>query len=217
MNLSVRFHPPQQSRSHATLERLLDATERVLEQKSFSEATLAEIVEEAGVTVGAFYRRFPDKDALLHHLDDRFFSELYSLADELSDPARWEDRPVAQIVEGLMSEAVALYRARRGLMRSLFLRARTDLRIQENACRVNEHFLERIQALLLPRAAELAHPDPERAISLGFVVMVGSLRETILFGEVWPSLDRLVGDDLPTELARAYLAYLGATGAPGHR
>src|SRR2546430_7916872 len=68
-----RFRPPQQTRSQETLDRILDAAERVLDEKSFTEATLAEIMERAGVTVGAFYRRFPDKDALLHLLDERFF------------------------------------------------------------------------------------------------------------------------------------------------
>ena len=48
-----RFRPPQQTRSQETLDRILDAAERVLEEKSFTEATLAEIMERAGVTVGA--------------------------------------------------------------------------------------------------------------------------------------------------------------------
>ena len=78
-----RFRPPQQTRSQETLDRILNAAERVLEEKSFTEATLAEIMERAGVTVGAFYRRFPDKDALLHLLDERFFHEMQQRADEL--------------------------------------------------------------------------------------------------------------------------------------
>src|SRR6185369_9416131 len=85
-----RFHPPRQSRSQETLDRILDAAEGVLADKSFSEATLAEIVDRAGVTVGAFYRRFPDKDALLHHLDERFFSEMHGRAEDLLDPNRWQ-------------------------------------------------------------------------------------------------------------------------------
>ena len=54
-----RFRPPRQTRSQATLDRILDAAERVFEEKSFSEATVAEIMSRAGVTVGAFYRRYP--------------------------------------------------------------------------------------------------------------------------------------------------------------
>src|SRR5947208_15475116 len=92
-----RFRPPQQTRSQETLDRILDAAERVLEKKSFTEATLAEIMERAGVTVGAFYRRFPDKDALLHLLDERFFREMQERADELLDPAHWRGAAAAEI------------------------------------------------------------------------------------------------------------------------
>ena len=84
------FKPPQQSRSQETLDRILDAAEQVLTEKAFGEATLAEIMERAGVTVGAFYRRYPDKNALLRHLDERFFGEMLVVSGDLLDPARWE-------------------------------------------------------------------------------------------------------------------------------
>src|SRR5690242_21129381 len=93
-----RFRPPQQTRSQETLDRILDAAERVFEEKSFGEATVAEIMTRAGVTVGAFYRRFPDKDALLHLLDDRFFRKMMELREELLDPERWHGATVAEII-----------------------------------------------------------------------------------------------------------------------
>src|SRR5438552_1394828 len=92
------FRPPQQVRSRETLDRILDAAEQVLDEKAFGEATLAEIMERAGVTVGAFYRRFPDKDALLHHLDERFFNELHRRADLVLDPARWPGASVCDLI-----------------------------------------------------------------------------------------------------------------------
>src|SRR3954463_15722612 len=122
--MGIRFHPPQQHRSQETLHRILDAAEWVLDSKSFTEATLAEIMERAGVTVGAFYRRFPDKDALLHHLDQRFFAELHRRADDVLAPERWVGSSASEIVDVFCTEAVDVYSTRRGLMRSLFLRAR---------------------------------------------------------------------------------------------
>ena len=205
-----RFRPPQQLRSQATLNRILDAAESVLEEKSFGEATLAEIMERAGVTVGAFYRRFPDKDALLHLLDNRFFAELHDLATSSLGEAKWQGATVAEIVHEFTATSVRLYKARRGLLRSLFLRARTDPVIMQSARDVNAHYVDRLRALLLARPDQLHHPSPERAVELGFMIVVGALRETVLFGEVWPNPQAVVDDGLPKELARAYLAYLGA-------
>src|SRR3954468_25099297 len=107
-----RFRPPQQTRSQETLDRILDAAERVLEEKSFTEATLAEIMERAGVTVGAFYRRFPDKDALLHLLDERFFRQMQERADELLDPDHWRGASVSDIVGEFARTAVEVYGAK---------------------------------------------------------------------------------------------------------
>ena len=205
-----RFRPPQQTRSQATLDRILDAAENVLAEKSFGEATLAEIMERAGVTVGAFYRRFPDKDALLHLLDNRFFAELHELAKASLSDAKWQGATTPEIVYGFTEIAVRLYRERRGLLRSLFLRARTDPVIMQSAREVNAHYIDRLRALLLARADQLRHPAPERAVELGFMILVGALRETVLFGEVWPNGTTVVDSGLSKELARSYLAYLGA-------
>src|ERR1043165_8684515 len=181
------FRPPQQSRSQETLDRILDAAEQVLAEKAFGEATLAEIMERAGVTVGAFYRRYPDKNALLRHLDERFFAEMLAKADEFFDPARWPSASAREIVDAFAREAVEVYSARRGLLRSLFLRARTDAVLQQSALHVNEQFIGRLRLLLLPRRDEMRHPDPDRAIELGFMMMIGALRELVVFGEIWPA------------------------------
>jgi len=204
-----RFHPPQQSRSQETLGRILDAAERVLDEKSFGDATLAEIMDRAGVTVGAFYRRFPDKDALLHHLDERFFNELRDHADEVLDPRRWEGEPLGRIIPHVTSIAVPLYRMRRGLLRTLFIRARTDAKIQASAREINNRYIERLLALAEGRRTEISHPAPEVAIALGFRMLVGALRETVVFGEVWPDVPPLEDGALAHELARLYLSYLG--------
>jgi len=202
------FKPPQQSRSQETLDRILDAAEQVLQEKAFGEATLAEIMERAGVTVGAFYRRYPDKNALLRHLDERFFGEMLSKGQDLFDPARWPGASAKQIIDALSVEAVDVYTSRRGLLRSLFLRARTDTVLQQSALNVNVQFIERLRALLLPRSAEMSHQDPERAIELGFMMLIGSLRELVVFGEIWPAPPAHT-PALASEVSRMYCGYLG--------
>ena len=62
------IRPPQQARSQETLERLLDAAETLVAEKGFDDTPVAEVARRAGSSVGAFYTRFPDKDALLHAL-----------------------------------------------------------------------------------------------------------------------------------------------------
>lgn len=204
------FRPPQQTRSQETLDRILDAAEQVLAEKAFGEATLAEIMERAGVTVGAFYRRYPDKNALLRHLDERFFEEMSVRAGELFDPAKWTDASARSVIDLFAQQAVEVYSTRRGLMRSLFLRARTDTVLQQSALDVNKRYIAQLRAVLMPLRHQMTHPDPERAIELGFMMSIGALRELVVFGEIWPA-PPAHDARLAAEVARMYCGYLGVS------
>src|SRR5216110_947732 len=67
-------NPVKQARSRLTLHRLLSATEALLEHGGLEAATVPAIAEAAGVSVGVLYRRFPNKDALIRAVYERFFS-----------------------------------------------------------------------------------------------------------------------------------------------
>lgn len=57
--------PAQQARAQRTRDELVRALSRLLQRKSFEDIAVAEIAKEAGVSVGAVYRRFDNKDALI--------------------------------------------------------------------------------------------------------------------------------------------------------
>jgi AcrR family transcriptional regulator len=158
--------------------------------------------------VGAFYRRYPDKNALLRHLDERFFAEMSVRAGELFDPAKWEGATARSVIELFAQQAVEVYSERRGLLRSLFLRARTDTVLQQSALDVNKRYITQLRAVLMPRRDQMTHPDPERAIELGFMMVIGALRELVVFGEIWPA-PPAHDARLASEVARMYCGYLG--------
>jgi AcrR family transcriptional regulator len=56
---------PLQSRSHRTIQRVLDAASSLLEQAPLDDVTTTRVAAEAGVSVGALYRFFPDKQAII--------------------------------------------------------------------------------------------------------------------------------------------------------
>src|SRR5207237_9872639 len=56
---------PQQARSRESLRKLLKAAAEVLGQHGVEGTTIPRIAQHAGLTPGAIYRRFHDKDALL--------------------------------------------------------------------------------------------------------------------------------------------------------
>lgn len=58
-------HKPKQARALKTEQDLLDALVRLLAQKSFADLTVSELAREAGLTTGAIYRRFANKEDVL--------------------------------------------------------------------------------------------------------------------------------------------------------
>src|SRR5947199_9512841 len=56
---------PQQARSRESTRKLLKAAAEVLGQHGVEGTTIPRIAQHAGLTPGAIYRRFHDKDALL--------------------------------------------------------------------------------------------------------------------------------------------------------
>jgi AcrR family transcriptional regulator len=202
--------PPRQARSQETLERILDTAEALVAEKGFEDTSVAEVARRAGSSVGAFYARFRDKDGLLYALYERYLEQATATADAALAPARWEGAGTAELLRAVVRFLVSIYREQGGLIRAFVLRNHTDAEFRGRQQRLSHHVSRRLSALLLERREEIAHPDPERAASFGLAMTFATIESAVLFGELRSSGLALSDDDLAAEVARAYLAYLGA-------
>ncbi|MDN3351316.1 TetR/AcrR family transcriptional regulator [Actinomadura sp. DC4] len=69
---------PRQRRSRQMVERIVEATTRVLTEHGYDGASTNRIAAEAGISSGSLYQYFPNKDAIVVAVLDRF-------ADDLAD------------------------------------------------------------------------------------------------------------------------------------
>ena len=69
---------PKQERSRATVDAILQAAARVLVAGGYDDMHTNRIVEVAGVGIGSLYEYFPNKDALIIALTDRFAASLHA-------------------------------------------------------------------------------------------------------------------------------------------
>jgi AcrR family transcriptional regulator len=203
-------HPPRQQRSRKTLDRILDAAEALVSEKGFEDTPVAEIVRRAGSSVGAFYTRFEDKDALLSALYERYYEQAIATADITLDPARWEGASIREILDSVIRFLVEIYREQAGLIRAFVLRHYTSPEFRQKRERLSRDVNERLSALLLERRDEIRHPDPELAAVFGLTLVFNALDGAILFGQTHSDVLPLSDDALAAELARAYGNYLGA-------
>jgi AcrR family transcriptional regulator len=203
-------HEPKQNRSQQTRTKILDAAALILETKNFEELTIAEVVKQAGTSVGAFYGRFNDKDGLLEALDERFFVEFEQATSDLRMPSNWVDISTSDMIEGVSRFLVETYSKQTGLLRSLNLKARLydDPRFKKREQRAWTELFPKLQTSLLSRREEITHPDPDLATRLGFQQMFFTMREILLWEPLRENLP-YEKESLIKELTRSYLSYLG--------
>jgi AcrR family transcriptional regulator len=206
------IRPVQQARSQQTLERLLDSAEALIEDKGFDDVTVAEIAARAGLSVGAVYSRFRDKKGVLHCLQDRFVDEAHLTTDTAFDPDRWQGASIEEIVGELIVFLVEIHRERRGVVRELLVRTRSERPMVERKERLVAHIGERLLSLMLARADKIGHSDPEAAVGFGLRLVLGTLEQAILFGETGAYGIPPSDEKLAAELTRAFLGYLGVEG-----
>lgn len=201
-------HPPQQARSQATLDRILAAAAELVAEKGFEDTPVSEIVHRAGSSVGAFYSRFDDKHALLHALSTRFVEQAMATADAALDPERWRGSSIAEILPAVIRFLVSVYREQGGIIRAFVIRNHTDLEFRARQDRLSHYVNTRVCELLLARANEIKHPNPELAARFGLTLVFSSLEDAMLFGELRASGLTFSDEEFAAELTRAYLAYL---------
>jgi AcrR family transcriptional regulator len=200
---------PKQARSERTLQRLLDAAEALIKEKGHAAVSIPEIARRAGSSVGGFYARFRDKNELLRALEERHFMELSERVEALADARRWENAATTDIVEAAVAELVAVTRERRQMIAAFLVRAIEDPVIRAGGLRFRRRVEERISALLLPRRAEMSHPDPALAIDLGIQTAFALMQQHVLIEETQAAGRPLSDDDLRRELATMFLRYVG--------
>ena len=199
---------PQQARSAESYQRMLDAAETVLGEKSFDDATINEIVMRAGLTIGAFYARFQDKDSLLGELESRMDEEFITLVDESISAETWEGLTLEEALNRHHLALVKLYQRRRAIGRALVLRSHTDARLKARLEKLNETNLPRLAKHILKRA-KIQHPHPERAVRFALLAVRSICREVVLFRESWPGSKTPSAKEIAEELTRLFIGYLG--------
>jgi AcrR family transcriptional regulator len=203
------IHPPRQARSQETLDRLLDAAEELLVTRGFDEVTVPEIASQARSSVGAFYARFKDKDALLHALHQRTCDDAYAAMEQGLDPAGWEGADIAEIIEVFIASVLELNRQRPGILLAVLNRARVDAEMRNRHETVRRYIGSRLTNLLLARREEIQHPDLGAACDFAIRQIYAVTRTEVYgLGGVFGG-DPLPEDHVVRELTRSVLAYLG--------
>ena len=112
--------PAHQGRSRETRDRLLAAAEQAFATKGYEGSRIADIAQAAGVSAGAVYFRFTDKEALFNGIVERFAEDAQQRMARFGDGIARDDWKA--IVRRLVHGTWDLFNAHRGLFRVMMER-----------------------------------------------------------------------------------------------
>jgi AcrR family transcriptional regulator len=205
---------PQQERSRESLRKLQKATAEVLGQHGVEGTTIPRIAQHAGLTPGAIYRRFHDKDALLEATILGILERQEERMKTGLTPAGASQIPLPLFAEQVVGGMVLSYRVNASLLRAMrsFVQSRASSPFYKKAMKAESRSFERVVELFMAHRKDVKHPDPRTAISLAFMMVSSTLFDWVVMPldvGAWKSF--LPKDDqaLKRELTRAFLSYLG--------
>jgi AcrR family transcriptional regulator len=169
--------------------------------------TVADVARRAESSVGAFYARFPDKDALLRCVAERFYHQAVDTVESVLEPARWDGHTLREVVESCVAFLVQIFHGRRRLIRAVSLRASRDAGLSRLGERLGDVVSDRLLALLAHRGVTLRHPRPEQAVRLAVWLVLAAFHARCMFADDAPAPIPEAG--LAPEITQIAFSYFG--------
>jgi len=202
------IRPPQQERSRASFERVLDAGARLLEEEGYEAFTLGEVSRRAKASIGSIYGRVKRKDDLIHAIHLRLMDEMEAEAATAIAASEAERLPTHELIAEAVREFADSTRRHARLLSVFMHRAAVDAAIAAAGSAASRRVGRRFEDLILARRDEIVQPDPERAVDVAFRMVYCTLTRQIMYGPTFES-DRAIGwDDLVDQLTVACTFYL---------
>jgi len=121
--------------------------------------------------------------------------------------------PLPILAEQTFGGMVTVYRMNAPVLRAMrqFVQGRVRTPFYAKVDRLEARSFERVVEIFLAHRAEIRHPDPRTAITVGLIMVISTIYELVVMPldlMAWKSL--LPKDDqaLKAELVRAFLGYL---------
>ncbi|MBV8946334.1 MAG: TetR/AcrR family transcriptional regulator [Solirubrobacterales bacterium] len=199
--------PPKQRRSRESYERVLDAAHALLEENGFEGLTVQEVAARSGVSVGAIYERFGNKETLLRDVHARLMESMLQSGESAGDPAASAAGAAAAVAAVVAGMARVMNDNRKALRAFMHLGA-VDEVISARGSKASIALSKTFKRALMPYATEFGHPEPEVALDVAFRIAYSTLARQVMYGPVFESDRRLSWKRLVDEIASACAAYL---------
>jgi AcrR family transcriptional regulator len=192
---------PTQRRALERIARIDRAVGELCAELGTDAVTMEAIAGRAGTSIGSLYQFFPNKEALLQAVAERYVADLVALLDDgdLPDAGRL---PLDELADAVLEPFVAFHRAHPGYFAILFAPQGSDA-LRTVRGRIRERLVQRVDRLFRARAPGLAASKRRR---LAYTAVEAG-RALMQYIEM--SVPRAAQRPMREELRAMLVAYLG--------
>ncbi|MDZ8029248.1 MAG: TetR/AcrR family transcriptional regulator [Nostoc sp. DedQUE11] len=144
---------PQQARSRQRVDRILDVAAQLFEEVGYEAVSTDLIVKRANISIGSLYRFFPDKEAILHALSERYAQQMRKLFTARFNPSTI-NYPLAILLSEAIEDFDKFYTTQPGC-REIMLRSRVSADLQAVNKRVDHQIVEQLDNFLALRQPQM--------------------------------------------------------------
>ena len=184
------WNEPKQARSQERFAHILQTAARLFGERGYESVTTNHIAAEAAVSIGALYRFFPNKEAILDALIAGYMSRMAQVFPKTLDL----ERPYPEVLEELLRQIAAM-EAQESAFGHIFVYV-------DNAQTVAIHhaLVQQVARLIGAYYPQLQGEALTRCAAVGAGIVKGLM----------PLLGEMGMETAVVEMKRALLAYLNA-------
>jgi AcrR family transcriptional regulator len=198
---------PKQARSVASMNRMLDTAESLLDRGGPDALTVDAVVRAAATSTGSFYARFGDRQGLLIAMQDRLLDRLSaSLARTFDSSSADED--LARIVERLVADFLDAFSTNRQAFVAFMILNRSEPAMRDRGAEASRGAAQAIAHMLERHEHEITHPDPQLAADFVFRTLFALATQTVMFDDHEISDRRYTASVRGQETTAMLLGYL---------
>ena len=199
---------PRQSRSQASLERMLAAAESEMAARGDDEFALTDVAKAGKVSIGSIYCRFPSKDALIQAVQQRVSLRIQERQRTLITRIALDTDSLPAFVSRLVDEFADSLREFAPIMRPMMQRAARDPVVSKLGKDSHAMVLADVTKAVLRYRDSIPHPDPERAVQSSFNMVYATVARALSLGSTEESADGGPWETLKQDLAHMFTSFL---------
>ncbi len=199
---------PLQSRSRASLTRMLGAARRLLIERGSDDFALSDVSRVGRVSIGSIYHRFQSKEELLRAVHRQLMEDLHGEQTAIVGSIRARARDLPGLLAMLIDEIAEFLKRNAGALRPMMACANKDGAIAAAGKASHTELRSLFIAALLTYRSTIRHANPSAAADTCFKMIYAAIARDLGFEAAHIAADQAEWGNLKINLFAMCSAFL---------